>query len=67
MRKAFAVIIALCASTFDVRDATLIVGLVLISVGLSMLSVPAALIVPGAILAYVAIFGERINAPAKED
>lgn len=47
------------ATTFDVRDLFLIVGLIFLFIGLAQLSWPAAFVVPGAILTYVAILGPR--------
>lgn len=43
----------------SLRDYMLIGGLALLAYGLSLVSVPAAYIVPGAVLALVAIFGVR--------
>lgn len=44
---------------FDRRDFVGLLGLVLIGVGLGLVWLPAALIVPGAILSGVAIFGVK--------
>lgn len=44
---------------FSLRDYTLFCGLALLAYGLSLVSVPAAYMVPGAVLALVAIFGVR--------
>lgn len=44
---------------FDVRDVFLVVGLCLTSAGLAMISVPASMIVPGAVLTYIAVFGVK--------
>lgn len=54
------------AATFDVRDAMLGVGLVLLAFGLAKVWAPAALIVPGAVLTYVAIRGTRGPAEGAE-
>ena len=45
------------ASTFDARDVILGVGLCMMSAGLFFVWSPAALIVPGTILTFVAIRG----------
>ena len=52
-------VIIVIASQFDQRDILLYAGLALAAYGLSMISMPAAFIVPGAVLAGVAIFGVR--------
>ena len=46
-------------SAFGLRDMLLFGGLALVGYGLSMVSLPAAFIVPGAVLAGVSIFGVR--------
>lgn len=50
---------SLVASAFGPRDVLLFGGLALLGYGLSMVSPPAAFIVPGMILAGVSIFGVR--------
>tara|TARA_R110002074_G_scaffold21173_5_gene66088 strand:+ start:8308 stop:8529 length:222 start_codon:yes stop_codon:yes gene_type:complete len=44
------------ASRFDARDMFLFAGLGLVSYGLTLVWLPAAFIVPGLILLYVAVF-----------
>lgn len=61
MRSALIAIGGWALKTFDARDAMLAAGLVLLATGLWNISAPAALIVPGAIITGVAIFGSRIN------
>lgn len=51
-------------ATFDVRDCLLALGLGLLATGLARVWVPAAFIVPGAVLTYVAILGNRAARPA---
>lgn len=48
---------AVVARTFDVRDCTLMVGLCLMGGGLWLVWEPLALIVPGAVIVYVAMSG----------
>lgn len=43
----------------DARDVTLGVGLLLLGGGLALVSVPAALAVPGLVLVAVAVFGVK--------
>lgn len=47
------------AGGFDRRDAVGLAGLVLLGAGCGLIYPPAGLIVPGAILAAVAVFGVR--------
>lgn len=47
------------ADFFDGRDLVLVAGLGLLTYGCFLVYVPAAFIVPGGILTYVAIFGTR--------
>lgn len=58
MSKIKSAIIAV-VNVLDGRDVVLGVGLTLIAVGVWPLFQPAALIVPGVVLTYVAIFGVR--------
>lgn len=46
-------------ATFDWRDFIGLAGLGMLSAGLYMVWMPAALIAPGAVLTYVAIFGTK--------
>lgn len=61
MRRTLVSIGSWLARTFDVRDAMLAIGLMLLAAGLFLVWPPAALIVPGAIISAVAIFASRIN------
>lgn len=67
----FAAVVKFIGREFDVRDAFLIVGLIFLGLGLGQVYLPAAYIVVGAILVYVAIFGARLSKerpePAGED
>jgi len=47
------------AAIFDARDVLLFAGLGLVGYGLWPVYQPAALALPGVVLAYVAIFGTR--------
>jgi hypothetical protein len=47
------------AESVDARDLVLVCGLALLSIGLWAVFPPAAAIVPGAVLTYVAIFGVK--------
>lgn len=58
---------ALLARAFDLRDAFLLIGLILLAAGLALVWRPAALIAPGAILIYVALFGARTLAENEPD
>lgn len=44
---------------FDVRTCGYLVGMALVTAGVAMLSIPAALIVPGAALAGLSVYGAR--------
>ncbi len=66
MRNALNAIIGWVGKTFDIRDAMLASGLILLSIGLSQVWPPAALIVPGAIITAIAVFANRINGSAGE-
>jgi hypothetical protein len=55
------------AREFDARDLVLAAGLALLSIGLALVWMPAAFIAPGAILTYVAIFGQRIARPSDSE
>lgn len=44
---------------FDVRTCGFLFGLILATAGIAMLSIPAALIVPGAALAGLSVWGAR--------
>jgi hypothetical protein len=46
-------------SKIDPRDVFAFAGLGLLAYGLSLVCVPAAFIVPGCVLLYMAIFGSR--------
>ena len=50
---------AIVALELEARDGMLVIGLALVGYGLWPMSHSAALIVPGAVLAGVAIFGVR--------
>ncbi|MCP1832820.1 hypothetical protein [Bradyrhizobium sp. USDA 4545] len=67
MRNRVRVVAAWVTSTFDARDAVLAFGLVLLAAGLWFVWPPASLIVPGAVLSAVAIFGERVAMRGTED
>lgn len=47
------------AGGIDRRDVVGLAGIVLIGIGAGLIYIPAGLIIPGAILAAVAIFGVR--------
>lgn len=47
------------ANNIGARELTLGVGLGILGYGLSLVNLPAALIIPGAILIYVSVFGVR--------
>jgi cytosine/uracil/thiamine/allantoin permease len=66
LRKALKTAGIWLGKTFDVRDAMLASGLVLLSIGLWQISAPLALIVPGAIITAFAIFANRIDGNAGE-
>lgn len=51
----------------DVRDLIGLAGLLLVGIGLALVWLPAALVVPGAILIYVAIFGVKADGHSRED
>lgn len=57
MLKALKVTAAAIAAQVEVRDVVLGIGLVLVASGLWMVWAPAALIVPGAVLTFVAVRG----------
>ena len=57
LRQSLRGIGAALAGVFDLRDCTLVLGLLLLGCGLGLVSLPLALIVPGAVLVYVAVFG----------
>jgi hypothetical protein len=50
---------AVIAQTLDPRDLALTAGLGLMGYGLNQIYPPAAFIVPGAVLTYIAVFGVR--------
>jgi hypothetical protein len=50
---------AVLAKNIQFREVMLFAGALLIGIGLGQVWLPAALIVPGAMLAYVAIFGVK--------
>lgn len=52
-------LLAAIGKQVDMRDAMLIVGLVLVGVGLWDVYRPASFVLPGAVLAGVAVFGVR--------
>ena len=58
--------VKLVAANVDARDIVLIVGLGLLAVGLYQVFPPAAYIVPGAILTYVAVWGGPKTTEASE-
>jgi hypothetical protein len=62
MRALFARAAAFAYSQVDARDVVLGVGLALLGAGLWLVFVPAAFIVPGAVLTYVAV---RRQGPAE--
>ncbi|MGE0653299.1 MAG: hypothetical protein AB7P12_16380 [Alphaproteobacteria bacterium] len=49
------------AVAVDARDAVLVAGLLLVGAGLWMVWLPLALVVPGAVLVYVAIWGAGLR------
>lgn len=55
------------ASQFDTRDVTGIIGLALLGYGLSLVWLPLAFVVPGAVIVYVAIFGVKADGHSSED
>ncbi|MBY9045387.1 hypothetical protein, partial [Pseudomonas fluorescens] len=66
LRTAVAKAGAWLGRTVDLRDSMLGVGLVLLAAGLWQVWLPAALIVPGAIITATAIFAGRIDGNAGE-
>lgn len=67
MKSLFARLVRWIGNTFDVRDAMLAFGLVFLSAGLAQVWVPAAYIVPGAIVTLIAIFGPRLSNPPQRE
>lgn len=51
----------------DARDVIGLLGLVLLGAGLALVWPPAALIAPGVVLIYVAIFGVKADGHSRED
>lgn len=52
-------VVAFLVSLFGKRDYLLFAGLGLLAYGLSFVFLPAAFIIPGAVMALIAIFGVR--------
>lgn len=58
----------LLAANVDARDLVMIAGLALLAIGLFQVFVPAAFIVPGAVLTYVAVWGgAKPSQPGADD
>jgi len=59
VRKAFGAIWSTVRSALGVREILLVIGACLLGYGSFLIWAPAGFVVPGAVLAYVAIFGVK--------
>ena len=64
MRSLISHVASFVHAQIDARDLVFVVGLLLLAAGLYLIFAPAALVVPGAILTYVALF---TTAPKADD